>query len=109
MLEAQVSINRESIVDNDGQSFFSKGLDACRRHAEFATGQLVSSTRAGQRIDWKYDGVLPVRETSSGVVAGSISRSYDEDFRVVEVAINDAGVAYAYDNDGLLTSAGRFQ
>ncbi|MDP1917095.1 MAG: RHS repeat-associated core domain-containing protein [Myxococcales bacterium] len=70
------------------------------------TGQLVSSSRDGQRIDWRYDGMLPVRESSSGVVSGSVSRRYDEDFRVVELAVNDAGITYAYDDDGLLTAAG---
>ncbi|MDP3498750.1 MAG: RHS repeat-associated core domain-containing protein [Myxococcales bacterium] len=70
------------------------------------TGQLVSSSRDGQRLDWRYDGMLPVRESSSGLVSGSVSRRYDEDFRVVELAVNDAGVAYAYDDDGLLTAAG---
>lgn len=70
------------------------------------TGQLVSSSRDGQRLDWRYDGMLPVRESASGFVSGSVSRRYDEDFRVVELAVNDAGVSYAYDGDGLLTAAG---
>ena len=70
------------------------------------TGQLQTSTRAGQRLDWTYDGQLPVRETSSGIVGGSVSRRYDSDFRIIEVAVNDAGVGYAYDNDSLLTAAG---
>jgi RHS repeat-associated protein len=70
------------------------------------TGKLLSSTRAGQRLDWQYDGMLPLRETSSGIVGGSVSRKYNNDFRVIEVAVNDAGISYTYDNDGLLTSAG---
>ncbi|MDP3231869.1 MAG: hypothetical protein Q8N26_03765 [Myxococcales bacterium] len=70
------------------------------------SGQLVSSSRGGQRLDWRYDGMLPVRESSSGVVSGSVSRRYDEDFRAVELAVNDAGISYAYDDDGLLTAAG---
>ena len=70
------------------------------------TGQLGSSSRDGQRLEWRYDGMLPVRESSSGLVSGSVSRRFDEDFRVVELAVNDAGVSYAYDDDGLLTAAG---
>ncbi|MDP3498753.1 MAG: RHS repeat-associated core domain-containing protein [Myxococcales bacterium] len=70
------------------------------------TGQLVSSSRDGQRLDWRYDGMLAVHESASGVVSGRISRRYDEDFRVVELAVNDAGISYAYDDDGLLTAAG---
>jgi RHS repeat-associated protein len=70
------------------------------------TGQLVSSSRDAQRLDWLHDGMLPVLEASSGLVSGSVSRNYDEDFRVVELAVNDAGISYAYDEDGLLTAAG---
>lgn len=70
------------------------------------TGQRASSTRGPQRLEWQYDGPLLARESSSGAVSGSVSRRYDTDFRVAEVAVNDAGVSYTYDADGLLTAAG---
>lgn len=70
------------------------------------TGKLVSSSRGPERLAWQYDGPLLVRESASGTVSGSVSRRYDTDFRVAEVAVNDAGVSYAYDSDGLLTAAG---
>ena len=42
-------------------------------------------------------------ETASGVVS---AWNYDSDFRVASHAIADAGIAYMYDNDSLLTGAG---
>jgi YD repeat-containing protein len=60
------------------------------------TGQRASSSRGPQRIDWQYDGPMIVRESFSGTVSGSVSRRYDTDFRVAEVAVNDAGVSYTW-------------
>jgi hypothetical protein len=38
-------------------------------------------------------GFLPTSETSSGVVAGAVSRSYDDDFRVKGVSVRRARLA----------------
>jgi RHS repeat-associated protein len=70
------------------------------------TGQVVASTRGTQRLEYRYDGFLPVSETAVGEVSGRVTRTYDSDFRVAEVAVNDAGVRYRYDDDGLVVSAG---
>ena len=70
------------------------------------TGQVVATTRGGQRVGYGYDGFLPVSEKWAGPVTGVVGWRYDEDFRVTEVSVNDAGVRYGYDDDGLLVLAG---
>jgi RHS repeat-associated protein len=70
------------------------------------TGKLASvSTSDGQSLAYGYDGNLPTSTTWSGNVAGSMSRTYNNDFRVATELVNGANsVAFGYDNDGLLTS-----
>jgi RHS repeat-associated protein len=70
------------------------------------TGQLTGvSTSDGQSLAYGYDGRLQTSTTWSGNVAGSVSRTYNNDFRVATELVNGANsVAYGYDNDGLLTS-----
>jgi RHS repeat-associated protein len=72
------------------------------------TGKLAGvSTSDGQSLAYTYDGSLPLSTTWSGIVAGSVSRTYDNNFRVATELVNGANsVALGYDNDGLLTSAG---
>jgi RHS repeat-associated protein len=71
------------------------------------TGQLTGVTTSdGQSLAYGYDGSLLKSTTWSGNVAGSVSRTYNNDFRVASESVNGANsVAYGYDNDGLLTSA----
>jgi RHS repeat-associated protein len=69
-------------------------------------GQLTGVTTSdGQSLAYGYDGKLVTSTTWSGTVAGSVSRTYNNDFRVASESVNGANsVAFAYDNDGLLTS-----
>ena len=54
-----------------------------------------------------YDGWLPTGTTWSGAVAGTVSRTFDNNFRVTSQSVNGANpVAIAYDGDGLLTQVG---
>jgi RHS repeat-associated protein len=71
------------------------------------TGNLSSITAPGnERIDLEFDGSLPTRETVSGTVSGSVSRTYDDDLRLESSSVNGAStVSYSYDDDGLLTDA----
>jgi RHS repeat-associated protein len=70
------------------------------------TGNLTGATTSdGQSLAYGYDGSLPTSTTWSGNVAGSVSWTYNNDFRVATELVNGANsVAYSYDNDGLLTS-----
>ncbi|MDP3277302.1 MAG: RHS repeat-associated core domain-containing protein [Deltaproteobacteria bacterium] len=72
------------------------------------TGQLTSvSNPAGPSLAMRYDGALATEIQWSGDVAGSVSRAYDNDFRVSRERVNGANdLAYRYDADGLVTSAG---
>jgi RHS repeat-associated protein len=54
-----------------------------------------------------YDGFLPTSEAATGLVPGTVSRSFDNDFRVTGVSVNGTSAAsFQYDPDSLLTSAG---
>jgi RHS repeat-associated protein len=70
------------------------------------TGNLSGMTASdGQSLAYTFDGRLPLSTTWSGTVAGSVSRIYDNNFRVVSESVNGANtVALGYDDDGLLTS-----
>jgi len=77
------------------------------------TGDLERVTTAsGQILDYTYDNPLPKSETWSvaqnGVgIAGSVSRTYDQSYRVVSQGVNGANaISFGYDTDDLLTSAG---
>jgi RHS repeat-associated protein len=85
----------------------SDGTITITRTYNPTTGKLSSvSTSDGQTITYGYDGSLLLSTTWSGAVAGSVSRTYNNDFRVASESVNSVNsVAFGYDNDGLLTSA----
>lgn len=63
----------------------------------------------GDTLTYTYDGALLRNERYSGVITGSVSFEYDDDFRISAVRVNDAALAsYQFDADGLLTQAGLF-
>ena len=71
------------------------------------TGQLTSlANSSGVSLGYSYDGSLPVGETFSGAVAGTVTRGYNSDFRVTSLTVNGAPIVFGFDNDGLLTQAG---
>ncbi|HPA20923.1 MAG TPA: RHS repeat-associated core domain-containing protein, partial [Verrucomicrobiae bacterium] len=71
-----------------------------------AYGYLASVARGGQTVSFVRDGPLPVSETWSGPVAGSVSRGWNADFRVASITVGGTIINGAYDDDGLLTQAG---
>lgn len=72
-----------------------------------ATGHLSHAATAKQSIAYSYVGRLPIKSTVSGTVAGSVARSYSNDFFVTSQSVSGANqVAYSYDDDGLTTKAG---
>ncbi len=61
----------------------------------------------GNTLSYTYDGMLTTSETWAGDVTGSVSRTYDNNFRVTGISINSGNtITYVYDNDGLMTGAG---
>ena len=73
-----------------------------------STGNLASaSIPAGESIAYGYNGPLPISSTWSGTVAGSVSRSFNNNFWVTLLSLDSGNtVNFSYDNDGLVTKAG---
>ncbi|MEO8179696.1 MAG: RHS repeat-associated core domain-containing protein [Deltaproteobacteria bacterium] len=72
------------------------------------TGHLQSANGpAGVNLTFQRDGALLTNAQASGVVAGSVSQTYDIFRRVSSESVNAANpVSFGYDDDGLVTSAG---
>ncbi|MDT8385446.1 MAG: RHS repeat-associated core domain-containing protein [Gammaproteobacteria bacterium] len=74
---------------------------------DVTSGQLSSITSPdGGGLAFTYDGFLPTSTTWSGAVAGTVSRTYNNDFQVTGISVGTDTIANTYDNDGLLTGAG---
>jgi RHS repeat-associated protein len=73
-----------------------------------STGVLRDLTQSnGENVRYTYDGALRTSATWSGAIRGSTSRSFNADFRIANSSINSGNtIAYGYDADGNLTSAG---
>jgi len=73
-----------------------------------ATGNLITITAPdGGTLSFTYDGNLLLSENWAGTVSGSVSRTYDNDFRVTSQSVNSANtVSFNYDADSLLTGTG---
>lgn len=64
-------------------------------------------TASAETTAFVFDGPLPLSETFTGPVAGSVAASYDGNLRFTGETVNGANsVGYAYDLDGLLSAAG---
>ncbi len=74
-------------------------------------GRLATlSGPTGVDLTYSYDGDLLTAIGFSGAVSGSVARTFDNDFRVTAETVNGAWpVAFGYDADSLLTSAGGLQ
>ena len=72
------------------------------------TGTMSTITAPdGGVLSLGYDGFLQTSATWSGTVAGSITRDYDDDFRVVTRRVNGSNaISFVYDGDGLPVQAG---
>ncbi|TAN67540.1 MAG: PASTA domain-containing protein, partial [Methylobacter sp.] len=58
-------------------------------------------------LSYGYDGSLLTGAALTGPVSGSLSRSYDNDFRVTTLSVNGVDpFTYQYDKDSLLTAVG---
>ncbi|MEM7479685.1 MAG: RHS repeat-associated core domain-containing protein [Acidobacteriota bacterium] len=73
------------------------------------TGRLksIAGPRLGQEVFYTADGFLPTQTAWSGPVSGSVSRTFDDDFRVITESVNGGNtILLEYDDDGLLEKVG---
>ena len=72
------------------------------------TGNLASaSIPSGEAIAYGYNGPLPISSTWTGKVAGSVSRTFNNNFWMASQSLNGANtINLTYDNDGLVTKVG---
>ncbi len=72
------------------------------------TGNLASATiPSGESIAYGYNGPLPTSSTWSGTVAGSVSRTFNNNFWMASLSLDGANtINFTYDNDDLVTKAG---
>ena len=73
-----------------------------------ATGLLTRHIATdGATLDYAYDGRLLVSTTWGGAVAGTVSRTWDNDFHVATESVNGENTtAFTYDSDGLIIQSG---
>ena len=70
--------------------------------------KVASVSRGANSVSYTYDGKLVTSKELQGVLNSELSFTYNNDFRVTEMSYAGATESYAYDSDGLLTSAGDF-
>ena len=72
------------------------------------TGNMSSaSVTGGEAIAFGYNGPLPTSSKWTGTVAGTVSRTYDNNFWVKSQGVaTGTTVNYTHDNDGLATKVG---
>lgn len=85
---------------------FSRGVLQYSYNA--TTGRLDSVTAPDNlTLAYQYDGSLPTTEQWSGAIAGTVARTYDNEFRLTALAVNgNDTVNYLYDTDSLLWQVG---
>lgn len=101
-----IAFNYEPSTGRLGNFVIPRGTTSFSYNA--TTGNLDSITAPGaEGLAFTYDGSLPLSTTWSGTVAGSVSRTYDNNFRITSRSVNGGNtIAFTYDNDDLLTAAG---
>jgi RHS repeat-associated protein len=71
------------------------------------TEQLRNIAGMDGSLSFSYDGFLPTETKWDGPVKGSVSRRFDNDFRMTSISVNGGpATAFKHDGDGLLTQAG---
>jgi len=70
--------------------------------------QAGSITNGTNTITYGYDGKLVTSETITGTLNDTLSYTHNNDFNPSSFTYAGGTAGYTYDNDGLLTGAGRF-
>ncbi len=72
-------------------------------------GRVEATQRGSEHSTFTYDGSLPVSETRTGAAPASLAWTYNTDFAPVSFTYAGETQTYAYDADGLVTSATPFE
>ena len=68
---------------------------------------LSASVAGGETVTYSYNGTLPAGSAWTGTVAGSVNRTFNNNFWVASESINGgSSVGFTYDKDGLVSKAG---
>lgn len=76
--------------------------------AYLPSGQLGSITKGSESVTTTYDGGLLKTAISAGTLAQTLALTYNNDLNVIGLTYAGATNNFGYDNDGLLTTSGRF-
>ncbi|MFH7321658.1 hypothetical protein ACHHRT_13815 [Desulfurivibrio sp. D14AmB] len=89
-------------------TYNSQGYPAATRYAYHpATGRLSGiTTPENNTLAFTYDGFLPLTQSWSGEINGSVARGYDNNFQLQSLNVNGQSITYSYDSDGLPIRAG---
>ncbi len=74
--------------------------------AQRLSSVVATTEERSESIAYAYNGMLPLTETMSGTVNGTISYEHNGFFEMSGIVVNGKRVDYTYDKDGLLTGAG---
>jgi RHS repeat-associated protein len=75
----------------------------------YTCGNLPASiTRGPEEISYEYDGALPTSSSQAGTLNQSLELVYNNDFNLTAFTYAGATQVFEYDNDSLVTGAGRF-
>lgn len=116
----QIDVQYESGTDRlsrvvlpTGEGEITYAYDTAGR-LQTVTGPDLAGTAKPRTLTYGYDGFLPLSTTwgcagtppcPAGTVQGTVSREYDDSFRIVKQRVNGAHeVTYGYDADDLLTT-----
>jgi len=106
-----VSASYDAAGRVDTVSLTEGGLQAASYSYSYVTANQVGTiTGPGiQTLSFGYQGDLVSSQTWGGIVAGEVSWSYDQNFRLASESVTSGDlVSFSYDDDDLLTGAGDF-
>ena len=95
--------------DNAGRPTTVTTADGMFRYTYDSAKGNVATIRApdGIGLSYTYDGSLLTGTTWVGPVSGSVTRTYDNNFRTATLSLSGTpAIPFSYDNDGLLVGAG---
>jgi RHS repeat-associated protein len=96
------------VYDAEGRLILVKTMAGDMQYGLDTCGRVITLNREhGANLSFTYDGGLPVGTTWSGAVTGSVTRAYDNSFRVATLSVNGGSpITLSYDQDGLLAQVG---